>query len=131
MKRLFLTLFAALWTTALFAGSGTVIINGESVSYWQDGPYVHIDGQTFVTSRIGNTVAVTTIDGTRGTSASFVPNLTAEQAARYLNSTAEGRAASAKFDADLKNADAYFKSIEDESKAALVFLAPRATPAHR
>jgi hypothetical protein len=112
MKRLFLTLFATLSSTALFAGqdSGTVIINGESVSFLQDGPYLHVDGQTFVTSRIGTTVAVTAIGATRGTSPSFVPNMTPEQAARFLNSTAEGRAASAKFDADLKASEAKFNA---------------------
>jgi hypothetical protein len=109
MKRFFL-----IWTIALVVagtaiagdGSGTVIVDGQSLSYWQDGPYLHVDGQIYVISQLGTTVSISTIGGPRSGSASVVPNLTPEQAAAYLNSTAEGRAASAKFDRDLKASEA-------------------------
>jgi hypothetical protein len=83
-------------------GSGSVIIDGQSVNYLRDGQYLHVDGQTYVISQIGTTVSITTIGGLRSGSPCIVPNLTPEQAAAYLNSTAEGRAISAKFDAELK-----------------------------
>jgi hypothetical protein len=95
-------------------GSGTVIIDGQSVNYLRNGQYLHVDGQTYVISQIGTTVSITTIGGPRSGSASIVPNLTPEQAAAYLNSTAEGRAVSAKFDRDLKASEG---KLEAELKA--------------
>jgi hypothetical protein len=58
-----------------------------------------------------------------------VPNLTPEQAAAYLNSTAEGRAASAKFDADLKKAGAQIATeLADRAPRAELVSPPRAEP---
>jgi hypothetical protein len=95
-------------------GSGSVIIDGQSFSYLRDGQLLNVDGQTYVISQIGTTVSITTIGGPRSGSVSIVPNLTPEQAAAYLNSTAEGRAASAKFDRDLKASEG---KLEAELKA--------------
>jgi hypothetical protein len=109
MNRIFFIWIIALGVTVTAVandGSGSVIIDGQSVNYLRDGQYLHIDGQTYVISQIGTTVSINTIGGPRSNSASIVPNLTPEQAAAYLNSTAEGRAASAKFDRDLKASEA-------------------------
>ena len=118
----------------LFAGicsafADTVIVDGQAINVWQDGPYLHVGDQTYTARQDGPYLYVDRIGSSPSTGSSYIPNLTPEQAARYLNSTAEGRAASAKFDADLKALEAKTAAELNalDAKAAAESAAPRAT----
>ncbi|MGA8659083.1 MAG: hypothetical protein WB586_23380 [Chthoniobacterales bacterium] len=121
-------------TSVLFAGicsafADMVFVDGQAINVWQDGPYLHVGDQTYTAWQNGSYLNINRIGPNPSTGPSYVPNLTLEQVATYLNSTAEGRAASAKFDADLKASSAKFDADLRKSSAQLAAesAAPRAT----
>jgi hypothetical protein len=86
-------------TFVLFAGpafADVVFVDGQAINVLQNGPFLNVGGQTYTVSHIGSSLYIDS------TGPSYVPNLTPEQAAAYLNSTAEGRAAAAKWDSHMK-----------------------------
>lgn len=116
--------------SVLFAGSAfadVVFVDGQAINVWQNGPFLNVGGQTYTISHIGSSLHIDS------TGPSYVPNLTPEQAAKYLNSTAEGRRAAAKWDSDMKKlasgksvVDIYNEDIEALNKKYGIS-APRAT----